>query len=82
MEMSSGEVKGVAEGVESVVDLSGVSEAWEVWEMPLLIHPCYLLRRKCRVGSGAAEEFSEEFSVWCPAMRLDPCPPSVQRLLT
>lgn len=27
-------------------------------------------------------EMAQEFSVWCPAMRLDPCPPSVQRLLT
>lgn len=32
----------------------GVSEAWEVWEMPLLIHPCYLLRRKGRVGGDRA----------------------------
>ncbi|CAM9363570.1 unnamed protein product, partial [Ectocarpus sp. 6 AP-2014] len=31
---------------------------------------------------GSEEEGTEEFSVWCPAMRLDPCPPSVQRLLT
>ncbi|CAM9372899.1 unnamed protein product, partial [Sphacelaria rigidula] len=30
---------------------------------------------------GGDEEMSEEYSVWCPAMRLDPCPPSVQRLL-
>lgn len=34
------------------VFVQGVSEAWEVWEMPLLVHPCYLLRRKGRVDGG------------------------------
>lgn len=30
--------------------LKGVSEAWEAWEIPLFIHPCYLLQRRGRVG--------------------------------
>ena len=32
--------------------------------------------------AAAVAEMAQEFSVWCPAMRLDPCPPSVRRLLT
>ena len=31
-----------------------VSEAWEVGGSPLLVHPCYLLRTKGRVGGGGA----------------------------
>lgn len=30
----------------------------------------------------SAPEVSDEYSVWCPAMRLDPMPQSVKRLLS
>lgn len=53
----------------------GVSEAWEVWEMPLLIHPCYLLRRKGRMGcSGGGWDDGSEGETMVHPERREACP--------